>query len=346
MRKIRVLVIDDSAMFREMLSALLRTEPQIEVVGTAPDPVAAWAMIKQLAPDVLTLDVEMPRMDGLTFLQNLMTHHPLPVVMVSALTERGCQATLRALELGAIDVVTKPKVDVRAGMAEAAVELIDKVRIAAQSRVLVRKQVAPPPSKVASTWLGRTTYKIIAVGASTGGTEALTTFLSALPADAPGVVVVQHMPSRFTKSFAERLDRLCQIRVAEAADGDRVLTGQALIAPGGFHMTVGRSGADYLVRVNQQPQVNGHRPSVDVLFDSCAEYVGRNAVGVIMTGMGADGARGLLKMRKGGAKTFAQNEATCVVYGMPREAVERGAVDEVLPLDQLSAAALSAVDAN
>ncbi|MFB3818742.1 MAG: chemotaxis response regulator protein-glutamate methylesterase, partial [Candidatus Methylomirabilales bacterium] len=335
MEKIRVLVVDDSALMRQALTVLLRRDRQIEVVGTAPDPYIAQEKIEALQPDVLTLDVEMPRMDGLAFLEELMRARPMPVVMVSSLTRAGCETALRALELGAVDVVAKPQVDLREHLEEIGQEVAGKVRAAAAARVSRRTappppsgervRAAPPPARL------RTTGRVLAVGASTGGTEALREFLAMLPADAPGAVIVQHMPEKFTRSFAARCDELCTIRVREAEDGDRVLVGHALIAPGNYHMALCRKGAQYCVRIRSGPPVNRHRPSVDVLFESVAACAGRNAVGVIMTGMGADGARGLLAMREAGARTIAQDEATCVVFGMPREAIALGAAEAVLP---------------
>jgi two-component system chemotaxis response regulator CheB len=344
-RKIRVLVVDDSALMRQVLSTLLTRDPSIEIVGTAADPYIARDKIRQLEPDVLTLDVEMPRMDGLSFLEKLMRARPMPVVMVSSLTEAGCDTTLRALELGAVDFVTKPKIDLREHMPEVAAEVIDKIKAAASARVrpAPRRIGAAPPPKTPPSAVFRTTQQILAVGASTGGTEALRAFLGALPADCPGVVVVQHMPEKFTRAFADRLDGLCTVRVKEAADGDRVLAGHVLIACGNHHMRLVRDGAVYLVRLGTDPPVNRHRPSVDVLFHSCAEHAGANAVGVIMTGMGEDGARGLLAMRTAGARTLAQDEASCVVFGMPRAAIEVGAAERVLPLGRLADAALAAV---
>lgn len=334
-RKIRVVVIDDSALMRQLLTEILSTDPALEVVGTAPDPLAARQKIARLDPDVITLDVEMPHMDGLTFLEEMMAARPRRVLMVSSLTERGCDTTLRALELGAVDFATKPQLDVRAGTMALADELVRKVKIAARARL--RSPADRPAARpIASKALIRSTHKVIAVGASTGGTEALRVFLTALPADSPGVVVVQHMPEQFTRSFAERLDRLCQIRVHEAADGDRILPGHALIAPGNLHMKVVRSGASYVVRVGAAPPVNHYRPSVDVLFHSCAQHLGRNAIGVILTGMGNDGARGMLAMHEAGARTVAQDEASCVVFGMPREAIAAGGVDEIVPLDEVA----------
>jgi two-component system, chemotaxis family, protein-glutamate methylesterase/glutaminase len=340
MPPVKVLVIDDSAMMRQLLVEILGRDPDLSVVGFAPDPYVAWEKIKTLQPDVVTLDVEMPRMDGLTFLEKLMRAHPMPVVMVSSLTESGCQTTLRALELGAVDFVTKPKVDVASGVVERAAEIVEKVKTAARARIRKNKQPAAgktPAAEVAKavTTL-RTTQKVVCIGASTGGTEALYDVLTALPADSPGIVIVQHMPAGFTTSFAQRLDGACQIRVKEAADGDRILQGHALLAPGGLHMAVRRAGASYLVRVGPGQPVNRHRPSVDVLFRSAATYLGSNAIGVILTGMGNDGAAGLLEMRRAGARTMAEDEATCVVFGMPREAIACGAAEQVLPLDQVA----------
>jgi two-component system chemotaxis response regulator CheB len=345
--KITVLIVDDSALMRAALTKILQRDPQIEVIGVAPDPFIARDKIKTLNPDVITLDVEMPRMDGLTFLEKLMRGHPMPVVMVSSLTEAGCETTLRALELGAVDFITKPKVDLREHMDEIAQEVIGKVRAAAGARVVAREprearhahRAAAAEASPSKAML-KTTDRIIAVGASTGGTEALKDFLTMLPADTPGIVIVQHMPEKFTRSFAERCDELCTIRVKEAEDGDRVLTGHALIAPGNYHMALQRNGALYFVRVFSAPPVNRHRPSVDVLFDSAAACAGRNAVGVIMTGMGADGAKGLLAMREAGARTIAQDEATCVVFGMPKEAIALGAAEAVLALPRIAPAAL------
>lgn len=338
MRKTRVLVIDDSALMRQLLTDMLATDPELEVVGAAADPYAAWDRMKELCPDVLTLDVEMPRMDGLTFLGRLMAHRPLPVVMVSSLTERGCETTFRALELGAVDFVTKPRLDVTKGTLALAEELVAKVKAAARARP--RARTAPPPRPAVGSF--RATHKVIAIGASTGGCEALATVLGALPPDSPGVVAVIHMPEGFTKSFAARLDKSCAVRVSEAKDGDRVVPGHVLLAPGNFHMSVVRSGAVALVRVTGGEPVNRHRPSVDVLFESCARNLGPDAVGAILTGMGDDGARGLLAMRRAGALTAAQDEATCVVFGMPKEAIALGAATEVLPLDRIPAFVLRA----
>lgn len=344
-RRTRVLVVDDSALVREVVVDLLSRDPGIDVVGSAADPYSAWDKIQRLKPDVLTLDVEMPRMDGLTFLEKLMRAHPMPVVMVSSLTERGCDTTLRALELGAVSFVTKPRIDVARGTSDLATEIILRVKEAAAAKLHgkpVPHRVADSPDAATAprpaTFSG--TYKILAIGASTGGTEALRELLCALPPDAPGIVVVQHMPERFTHAFANRLNSLTRIRVSEAKDGDRVLPGHALIAPGSYHMELVRSGADYRVRVFAGEPVNRHRPSVDVLFDSCARVAAQNAVGVILTGMGDDGARGLTAMRAAGARTIAQDEASCVVFGMPKEAIARGGAEFVEPLGQIAQAAL------
>jgi two-component system chemotaxis response regulator CheB len=346
MEKTRVLIVDDSALVRQLLTELISRDPALEVVGAASDPYVAWEKIKSLQPDVLTLDVEMPRMDGLAFLERLMRARPMPVLMVSSLTEKGCENTIRALELGAVDFVTKPKIDIKNGTIGLASEIIAKIKIAARARLRPVERLAARDearlNALSSEALSKSTQKVIAVGASTGGTEALREVLTALPADSPGLVIVQHMPEHFTRAFAQRLDNLCQIRVQEARDGDRILPGHALIAPGNYHMRVVRSGATYNVEVFMAEPVNRHRPSVDVLFYSCARYLGRNAIGVLMTGMGGDGARGLLAMLHSGARTFAQDEATSVVFGMPKEAIELGAVCEVLPLSHIAEAVVQA----
>jgi two-component system chemotaxis response regulator CheB len=335
--KIRVLIVDDSAAMRQLLTQILSSDPQIEVVGTAPDPYFARDKIKSLQPDVLTLDVEMPRMDGVTFLEKLMHGHPMPVVMVSSLTQKGCDITMRALEIGAVDFFPKPTLDTLQGVAHGAQEIIEKVKTAARARIQRRTPSTRPPvaqqrpvSTVGANY--KLTHQIIAIGASTGGTEAIKDVLMGLPADTPGIVIVQHMPPGFTASFAQRLDGLCAVRVKEAADGDRILPGHVLIAPGNFHTAMVRSGAEYKVRVFTAPPVNRHRPAVDVLFDSCAEHMGKNVIGAILTGMGDDGARGMKKMRDAGARTIAQDEATCVVFGMPKEAIGMGGAEFVLPL--------------
>jgi two-component system, chemotaxis family, protein-glutamate methylesterase/glutaminase len=331
---IKVLIVDDSALMRDLLTRILGSDEQIEVIGSASDPFVAREKIKALNPDVLTLDIEMPRMDGLTFLEKLMRGHPMPVVMISSLTDKGADTTLRALSLGAIDYVSKPKLDVSSGTIGLAEEIIAKVKCAAQARV--RAPLPPEPDgPPAKPFHFSATHKVVAIGSSTGGTEALKEVLMKLPANFPGIVMVQHMPEAYTKSFAERLDSLCKINVREAKDGDRILPGHALLAPGGHQMAVVRRGMEYAVRVYRGERVNLHLPSVDVLFSSCARQLGKNAIGVILTGMGADGARGMLEMKQAEAFNIAQNEATCVVFGMPKEAIQRGAVDEVLALRRI-----------
>lgn len=349
MAKIRVLIVDDSALMRQVLASLLSKDPAIEVIGSAPDPFIAREKIKALHPDVLTLDVEMPKMDGLTFLEKLMRGHPMPVVMVSSLTEAGCQTTLRALELGAVDFIAKPKIDLREGMEEIAQDLIGKIKAAAQAKVRGKggdsgvggKGVTLPLSFGAA--MIKTTDTIIAIGSSTGGTEAVKDVLIALPPNTPPILITQHMPERFTKTWADRMNSLCRISVKEAEDGDSVLPGHALVAPGSYHMTLVRSGARYSVRINQDPPVNRHRPSVDVMFDSVAQYAGANTIGVILTGMGGDGAKGMLTMKQAGAYTIAQDEASCVVFGMPKEAIKLGGVDKILPLSEIPGAIVAYV---
>jgi two-component system chemotaxis response regulator CheB len=348
-KKIRVLVVDDSASVRQTLKEVLETDPDIEVMATAPDPYVAVEKIKQEVPDVITLDVEMPRMDGITFLEKIMAQCPIPVVICSTLTEKGSETALAALEKGAVEIITKPKLGTKQFLEESSIAICDAVKSAFQAGVRQRApRLAPvhvPPKLTADAVLPRstsqamiqTTEKVVAVGASTGGTEALREFLEALPSDAPGIVIVQHMPEKFTASFAERLDRLCRVSVKEAADGDSVARGQALIAPGNKHLLLKRSGARYYVEVKDGPLVCRHRPSVDVLFRSTARYAGKNAVGVIMTGMGDDGARGMLEMKEAGALNLAQDEASCVVFGMPAEAIKLGGVARVLPLSHIAA---------
>ena len=354
MKKIRVLTIDDSALMRQVLAALLAKDPDIEVIGSAPDPYIAREKIKALNPDVLTLDVEMPKMDGITFLEKLMRGHPMPVVMVSSLTEVGCATTFRALELGAVDFITKPKIDLRQGMEDIAQDLIAKVKAAAQARVkpsLVKREasesrtndVSRTTLQGSSSAMLKTTDTIIAIGSSTGGTEAVKHVLEMLPPHTPPILITQHMPERFTKSWADRMNDLCRISVKEAEEGDSVLPGHALVAPGNYHMTLVRSGARYTVHLDQESPVNRHRPSVDVTFASVARYAGANAVGVILTGMGGDGAKEMLAMKQAGAFTIAQDEASCVVFGMPKEAIKIGAVDKVLPLDDIAGEILAHV---
>jgi len=342
-RKLKVLVIDDSALIRSVMSEIINREKDMECVGTAPDPLVAREMIKALNPDVLTLDVEMPKMDGLDFLERLMRLRPMPVLMVSTLTELGSEISFRALELGAVDFVSKPKLDIARGMEEYAIEITDKIRAAAQARV--RKRLVAPviPEKfsvdaILPSVAGRysSTEKLIVIGASTGGTEAIKEVLIHLPADAPGVLVTQHMPEHFTKSFADRLNTLCKISVKEAEHNERVLPGHAYIAPGNSHLLLKRSGANYVIKLDQGPLVNRHRPSVDVLFRSAANVAGANAVGIILTGMGKDGVQGMLEMKQAGSHTIAQDEATCVVFGMPKEAILAGGVCEVLPLQNIA----------
>ena len=364
MPKTRVVVVDDSALVRSLLAEIINRQPDMECIGSAADPFAAREMIRNLNPDVITLDVEMPRMDGIDFLSKLMRLRPMPVVMVSTLTERGAEVTLRALELGAIDFVAKPKIGVADGLKLLAQEITDKVRIASKARIHKTATAMATTSGVhaaspahavrhaqasaatggsagapshAPAAMGRlSTEKIIFIGASTGGTEATKEVLLGLPADAPAVMITQHMPPGFTKSYATRLDGLCKIRVKEATDGERVLPGHAYIAPGGMHLRVEKSGANYLARVTDGDPVNRHKPSVEVLFKSAAAVVGRNAVSIMLTGMGADGAKAMREMRDAGAYCIAQDEHTCVVFGMPREAIAAGAVHEVLPLNQIA----------
>jgi len=347
-QKIKVLCVDDSALIRSLMTEIINSQPDMTVVATAPDPLVARELIKQHNPDVLTLDVEMPRMDGLDFLEKLMRLRPMPVVMVSSLTERGSEITLRALELGAVDFVTKPRVGIRDGMLDYAEKLADKVRAAARARVRQAAPAAHPAGSAAHAAAHAatpaplfnnplvSTEKLIIVGASTGGTEAIREVLVPLPPDAPAVLIAQHMPPGFTKSFAQRLNGLCRITVKEAEHGERVLPGHAYIAPGHAHLLLARSGANYIAHLSDEPPVNRHRPSVDVLFRSAAQHAGKNAVGVILTGMGRDGAAGLLDMRQAGAYTLAQDEASCIVFGMPREAIALGAADDISPLSDMS----------
>jgi two-component system chemotaxis response regulator CheB len=339
-RRIRVLVVDDSAVVRRVLTTQLSLQPGLEVVGVAPHASVAWTKIEELRPDVVTLDVEMPDMDGVSFLRVLMRERPTPVVMVSSLTQRGAEVTLDALAAGAVDFVAKPAAGVDRKLADLVPELAEKIRAASRSRVQKREEAPRPVRATSSLALAKTTYRVLAIGASTGGTEAIREVLERLPADAPGVVIVQHMPEHFTASFARRCDQACAVRVKEAADDDRVIPGHVLIAPGNHHMRLVRRGGNYHVQVTQEEAVNRHRPSVDVLFDSVAKHAGANAVGVILTGMGADGAKGLLEMRLAGAHTIAQDEATCVVFGMPREAILNGGAEVVLPLPAIADRAL------
>jgi len=341
-RRIRVLIIDDSALVRALLTRILDADPQLQVVGAAADAFVARDKIKALRPDVLTLDVQMPRMDGLQFLRNLMRLRPMPVVMCSSLTDRGADVTLAALELGAVDFIAKPRVDVAHQLEQYAAELIEKIKTAAGARVrplaAARAAAVDAPLPALPLPAGGAHDRVVAIGASTGGTEALKELLTALPADFPGIIVVQHMPETFTGAFAKRLDSMCRIHVAEARDGDRILPGHALLAPGGHQMAVVRRGAEYHVRVYRGERVNRHIPSVDVLFGSCAQQLGRNAFGVLLTGMGNDGAQGMLRMKQADSYTIAQDEATSVVFGMPKEAIRLGGVDEILPLPRIAGA--------
>jgi len=334
--KTRVLIVDDSAFVRQILTQILSSDPEIEVAGSAPDPLYAREMIKSLNPDVVTLDIEMPRMDGLAFLERIMTLRPMPVLMISSLTQRGADAALRALEIGAVDYVAKPMVGLSEGFAALRDEIVAKVKMAAKARV---RPLASSPAAVAQLSPGpsySSSEKVIAVGASTGGVEALQDLLKAFPPDAPAILVTQHMPALFTASFANRLNQSCAVTISQAKDGERVLPGHVYIAPGGLHLELARSGANYVCRVSDQPPVSGHRPSVDVLFRSVAQAAGANAVGIILTGMGRDGASGLLDMRRAGASTIGQNEATCVVYGMPKAAHDCGATEIELPLGKIA----------
>jgi two-component system chemotaxis response regulator CheB len=349
-KKIRVLVIDDSASVRQTLASVLEQDPEIEVMAAASDPYVAARRIQDEVPDVITLDVEMPRMDGITFLRKLMSQRPIPVVMCSSLTEEGSETLMQALEAGAVDVILKPKIGAADHLAEEGMRIREVVKSAAQARLGARKRAAPdrgrapagkltadavlpPPSSRA---MAKTTEKVVCVGASTGGTEALRVLLEALPANTPGMVIVQHMPEKFTAAFARRLNTLCEVEIKEAVHGDPVLRGHVLIAPGDRHMMLERQGARYHVAVREGPLVSRHRPSVDVLFRSAARSAGSNAIGVIMTGMGDDGARGMAEMKQAGAFNIAQDEATSIVFGMPKEAIARGGVDKVVPLEQIA----------
>jgi len=348
-KKIQVLIVDDSSVVRQTLKDLLGSDPQIEVIAAAPDPFVAAERIAERVPDVITLDVEMPRMDGITFLQKLMSQHPIPVVICSSLAEQGSETTLKALEYGAVEIIQKPRLGTKQFLEESRIRICDAVKAAslAKPRHIVRPHKVEPKltadaviAKATSMAMAETTEKLIIVGASTGGTEAVREFLEAMPPDSAGIVIVQHMPEHFTASFAKRLNELCRVSVKEAANNDTVLRGRALIAPGNFHTLLKRSGARYFVEVREGPLVSRHRPSVDVLFRSAARYAGKNAVGVIMTGMGDDGAKGLLEMKQAGAATIAQDEATCVVFGMPQEAIKLGGAERVLPLGEIAPAAL------
>lgn len=348
MKKIRVVVVDDSALVRSLLAEIINRQNDMECVGTANDPLIAREMIRELNPDVITLDIEMPKMDGIEFLGRLMRLRPMPVVMISTLTERGAEVTMRALELGAVDFVSKPRVGLTDGINELASQIVDKVRVAAAAHI--RRTVSQPapvaanPATAPKThqFTGRvSTEKLVCIGASTGGTEAIKEVLIRMPADSPGIVITQHMPAGFTTSFAARLNGLCQITVQEASHGDRILPGHAYIAPGGKQFRIEKSGANYLCVVEEGEPVNRHMPSVEVLFKSAARLVGRNAYGIMLTGMGNDGAKAMKEMRDAGSYNYVQDEATCVVFGMPREAILHGAADEILPLTAIAPALLA-----
>ena len=347
---IRVLIVDDSAVVRQALTEILSADPAIEVMATAADPLIAASKIDHERPDVITLDVEMPRMDGLSFLKQIMATEPIPVVMCSSLTEKGAEVTMQALQYGAVEIINKPRMGARQFLEDSHVRICDAVKAAAKARVRRLSTLInePAPKLTADVMLSQprstenfqTTAKVIALGASTGGTEALRIFLQELPYDTPGIVIVQHMPQHFTAAFAKRLNSICRVEVKEATDGDTVLPGRALIAPGNLHMMLKRSGTRYYVQVKDGPLVCRHRPSVDVLFRSVARYAGINATGIIMTGMGDDGAKGMLEMQKAGAVNIAQDEESCVVFGMPHEAIKLGGVQKVLPLDKLAQEAM------
>jgi len=355
--KIKVMIVDDSALVRQVVSQALATDAGIEVIATASDPIFALEKLKTLWPDVLIVDIEMPRMDGITFLKKIMSEHPTPVVICSSLAEQGAQATFEALSSGAVAIITKPKLGLKSFLEDASNDIVQAVRSAARANMRALRNI-PLTSATAgfnrpklsadamlspavNRALERTTDQVVAIGTSTGGTQALEAVLTRLPATCLGIVIVQHMPEKFTAMFADRLNSLCQIQVLEAKNGDRVIPGRALIAPGGKHMMLKRSGAQYVVEVADGPLVNRHKPSVDVLFRSVAKFAGANALGIIMTGMGDDGARGMKEMHDAGAKTIAQDEASCVVFGMPKEAIKLGATDQTLALDQIPAAIVS-----
>ena len=361
-RKSRVIVVDDSALVRSLLAEIINRQPDMECIGTANDPLIAREMIREKNPDVITLDVEMPKMDGIDFLGRIMRLRPMPVLMISTLTERGAEVTMRALELGAVDFVAKPRVGVANGLQQLSTEIVDKLRIAASAHVhrmgrpahtapAAGGAAAAAPAKPAvssASLLGKlSTEKLIAIGASTGGTEAIKEVLVHMPADAPAIVITQHMPPGFTTSFAARLNSLCQITVKEAVHGERILPGHAYIAPGGKQFSISRSGANYVAVVDEQaPPVNRHKPSVEVLFKSVAQFVGRNAFGIMLTGMGADGAVAMREMKDAGSYNYVQDEASCIVFGMPREAIAHGAAHEVLPLNQIAPAVLAQLRAS
>lgn len=352
MNKIKVLIVDDSAVIRKMLVSIFEQDNEIEVVGTAADPFIAREKIVKLKPDVLTLDVEMPRMDGITFLEKLVKHFPIPAIIISSITPRGSESAVRALELGAVDIISKPSLDVTKGMENLKKQIIEKVKIAARSKVkaamkhVVHKAVPESYLKGSSgNAMMKTTDIILAVGSSTGGTCALREIIVDIPANSPGIVVVQHMPPVFTKAFAESLDKIAKVDVREAKDGDYVIPGRCLIAPGGFHMELRRSGARYYVKLLDGDKVYQQKPSVEVLFNSVAKNAGANAVGVMLTGMGRDGEYGMLNMKNAGAKTLAQDEKSCVVFGMPKAAIDAGGVDKVVPLDNIASQMMNSAKA-
>jgi two-component system chemotaxis response regulator CheB len=348
--KIKVLIVDDSAVVRQTMSEIFRSDPDIEIAGVAADPFVAADKILAQVPDVITLDIEMPRMDGLTFLQKIMTQHPIPIVICSSLADHGAETTFKALEYGAVEIIAKPKIGTKQFLEESRIRICDAVKAASLAKI---KRITPTQkvepkltadvviAKPSSKAMIETTEKVVVVGASTGGTEAIRVFLEKFPADAPGIVVVQHMPEHFTASFAGRLDELCRMTVKEAENDDTVIRGRVLIAPGNKHTLLKRSGARYYVEVRDGPLVSRHRPSVDVLFRSAARYAGKNAIGVIMTGMGDDGVKGMLEMKEQGSMTIAQDEHSCVVFGMPKEAIKLNAVDTVLPLERIAPYVLS-----
>ncbi len=353
-KKIKVLIVDDSAVVRQTLEDIISSDKHLEVIATASDPYIAADRIKHEVPDVITLDIEMPRMDGITFLQKLMSQHPIPVVICSSLTGEGAETTMKALQYGAVEIITKPSVGTKQFLEESKIKICDAIKAASLAKVkrisTTNHKVSPKLSadamlaKPSSKAMIRTTEKVVVVGASTGGTEALRVFLEALPPDSPGIVIVQHMPENFTRAFANRLNGICRVTVKEAADNDTVIRGQALIAPGNRHTLLKRSGARYYVEVKDGPLVSRHRPSVDVLFRSASRYAGKNAVGVIMTGMGDDGAKGMMEMKETGSFNIAQDEKTSVVFGMPNEAIKKGGVDKVLPLEKIALKVVSVCD--
>lgn len=338
---IKVLVVDDSALIRQILSEIIKSEPDMTLVGAAPDAFVAKKLVLEKSPDVITLDIEMPKVDGLRFLEVLMNARPTPVVMISTLTEKGAEATLRSLELGAIDFVAKPKIGVAQGMAEYHELIVDKIRTAARSKV---KKASPAKVSSVNKVSYSGTEKLIAIGASTGGTEAIKEVLRTFPANAPATVITQHMPAGFTSTYARRLDSVCQMQVKEAKGGERLLPGQAYLAPGDKHMEIERSGADYRIRLTDGPRVSGHKPSVDVLFNSLCKSAGNNAIGVLLTGMGSDGATGLHELFNAGCETFCQDEASCIVFGMPKVAIEKGAASHILSLDDMGKAVMQTVE--